>query len=133
VSACSEVRLDPSNRTLFGSTRGLTPEQPGYVTAFALDESGLIVGTLSGQHPEEYLPSHIYTTPTSGGWANAINPCPIKGPQGRTWLTLTDSEEGFVQVLAYSETGGFVKSDRWDLPKDAEGRVIGASVTAWLL
>lgn len=109
-----EVRTSSSAKTLFGSTRGLTPSTRGFVVAFALLPSGLLAST---------TPSHRFETRTSGGWANAIAPCPYEGPNGQVWLTLTDSEIGFVQLLQWTENHGFNVVDEVVLGDD-----IGASV-----
>ena len=42
----------------------------------------------------------IWETPTSGGWANAIQPGPIV--DGKEYIVLTDSEEGLVMVLSWN-------------------------------
>jgi hypothetical protein len=49
-------------------------------------------------------------------------------------LTLTDSEEGFVMVYGWTESGGFEIKARWDCPCDEKevGEVVGASVVAWV-
>ncbi|KII91226.1 hypothetical protein PLICRDRAFT_62351, partial [Plicaturopsis crispa FD-325 SS-3] len=112
-----EVRTSSSAKTLFGSTRGLTPSTRGFVVAFALLPSGLLAST---------TPSHRFETRTSGGWANAIAPCPYEGPNGQVWLTLTDSEVGFVQLLQWTEDHGFNVVDEVMLGED-----IGASVAVW--
>ncbi|SGY79994.1 BQ5605_C008g05276 [Microbotryum silenes-dioicae] len=97
-----EVRLSPSNSSstpsyLYASTRGLEPSTLGYVAVFKLLPSGLFAS------PE---PLAMLQTPTSGGWANAIEPAPwastSEGAEGKDYLALTDSEEGLVMVLSWN-------------------------------
>ncbi len=134
----TEVRLSPSCDALFGSTRGLNPSTKGYITSFPLSSAGYIIhrdDTIS-QSDKAYIhaPSHIHQTPTSGGWANAISACPILGPNGEVWLTLTDSEKGFVLSYGWTEKVGFVLRGEWICPQDTteEADVVGASVVAWV-
>lgn len=99
-----EVRLssgpDPQKpEYLFASTRGLLSETMGYVSVFLLHEDG----TFAAQRPVD-----IWTTPTSGGIANAIEPAPWResashgGASSRTqYLSLTDSERGLVMILGF--------------------------------
>ncbi|SCV70993.1 BQ2448_3755 [Microbotryum intermedium] len=99
-----EVRLSPSApgsspSYLYASTRGLERSTLGYVTVFKLLPSGLFAST---------DPLAMLQTPTSGGWANAIEPAPwakltssSEGAKGKDYLALTDSEEGLVMVLSW--------------------------------
>lgn len=90
---------------------------------------------------EEYKPIHRWQTPTSGGWANAISVCPTVGSKGEVWISLTDSEEGWVWMLQWTKVGGFavVGSVNLNELKDQEEKVqkkdgqevVGASVTVW--
>jgi hypothetical protein len=122
-----EVRLSPSADLLFASTRGLEPQTKGYVAAWALTPSGrLAVPPLDGDDTN----LHRFETRTSGGWANAIAVCPELGPGGEVFLTLTDSEEGFVQVLSYTRDEGFEVLD--EVPVGSSGEHVGASVAVWL-
>lgn len=73
---------------------------------------------------------HRFETRTSGGWANAIATCPVLGFDGEVLLTLTDSEEGFIQVLSYTKEGGFTVADEVILSTEKEHN--GASVAVWL-
>ena len=73
---------------------------------------------------------HRMETKTSGGWANAIAVCPTVGTKGEIFLTLTDSEEGFLQILSYTKENGFAVLDETKLGPDTES--IGASVAVWL-
>ncbi|RSH95752.1 hypothetical protein EHS25_000844 [Saitozyma podzolica] len=122
-----EVRLSPSADILFASTRGLEPHTKGYVVAWSLTPSGrLAVPALDGDDTS----LHRFETRTSGGWANAIAVCPELGPRGEVFLTLTDSEEGFVQVLSYTRDEGFEVLD--EVPVGSSGEHVGASVAVWL-
>jgi hypothetical protein len=117
------VRLSPNADTLFGSTRGLEAKTKGYVAAWDL----LPNGRLAKSNEDA---KHRIETRTSGGWANAIAACPSLGPQGEVFLSLTDSEEGFIQILSYTKAGGFKVADEVKLGSDSEQ--IGASVAVWL-
>jgi len=99
-----EVRLankwrddDGQPKYLYASTRGLKDSVKGYVAVIELDASGHLGHTL-----------HIWESPTSGGWANAIEPAPASAYKDgldnklqKEWLALTDSLEGFVFVLSF--------------------------------
>jgi carboxy-cis,cis-muconate cyclase len=94
-----EVRISPSSQYLYASTRGLEPTQRGWVAVFSLLPSGLLASE---------TPLALWETPTSGGWANAIEPAPKPlstlgaGAEGGVdYLALTDSEEGLVMVLSW--------------------------------
>lgn len=118
-----EVRLSPNADTLFGSTRGLEAHTKGYVTAWDLLPNGRLA------RPNQDA-KHRFQTRTSGGWANAIAACPRLGPNGEVFLTLTDSEEGFLQVLSYSKQNGFKVADEVRLGSEKEH--VGASIAVWL-
>lgn len=131
-----EVRTSLSDgakpRYLYASTRGLEKGKRGYVAVYALTEDGRVDVTASSsssvsqQGGDERYPGllDMYTTPTSGGWANAVQPGPTVN--GVEYLALTDSEEGFVFVLS------------WDGKKIAEvarvhlGEGEGAATAVWL-
>ncbi|KAJ9117002.1 hypothetical protein QFC22_004660 [Naganishia vaughanmartiniae] len=142
----TEVRTSPAGDVLFASTRGLEPSEKGYVIAIPLDPATSLYSGESNIHAasgsEEYLPVHRWQTPTSGGWANAIAVCPEVGAKGEVWMTLTDSEEGWVWMLRWTLAEGFEvvgsvnlnDSGEGDVrkAKKAEGKdIIGASVTVW--
>ncbi|KAJ9113871.1 hypothetical protein QFC19_000064 [Naganishia cerealis] len=146
-SACAEVRTSPKGDVLFASTRGLEPSEKGYIIAVELDpatgklpsDSTLLVNPTSGI--EEYVPLHRWQTPTSGGWANAINVCPTLGAGGEVYISLTDSEQGWVWMLQWTLADGFEvvgsvnlneygeEGNQEIVPKKGDG--IGASVTVW--
>lgn len=108
-----EVRLSPDAKVLFGSTRGLKSETKGWVSAWALDDAGRLK-----QASEEA--THRFQTRTSGGWANAIAVAPALGPNGESLIALTDSEEGFVQMLSYTAKDGFKVLDELKLGEPGE-------------
>lgn len=116
-----EVRLSPLSDLLFGSTRGLEKDTPGYVTAWNLRPDGTFASV---------KPVHTFQTRTSGGWANAIAVCPNLGPKGEVYMTLTDSEEGFVQILEYTSSKGFEVVD--EVKVSTEKEHVGAATTVWL-
>ena len=94
-----EVRLSTESLTpayLFASTRGLAKETKGWVAVFHLNPDGKF------KTPDALC---FWQTPTSGGWANAIEPAPqwMSGPEGDAetfqYAVLTDSEDGVVRML----------------------------------
>ena len=121
-----EVRLSPGADVLFGSTRGLDGDTKGYIAAWHLEVNGQF--TKAGERSETCL--HRLETQTSGGWANAIAVCPELGPRGEVYLSLTDSAEGSVEILAYHRDIGFRVVDELKLGATTENG--GASVTVWL-
>lgn len=97
-----EVRTSLSDgdkpKYLYASTRGLEKTKKGYVAAFRLLEDGRIDdGGRSGKEQDGLLA--MWETPTSGGWANAIQPGPTVN--GIEYIALTDSDEGLVMVLSW--------------------------------
>ena len=96
-----EVRTSLSDgdkpKYLYASTRGLEKTKMGYVAAFRLSEDGRIDGGKSGKEQDGLLA--MWETPTSGGWANAIQPGPTV--HGIEYIALTDSDEGLVMVLSW--------------------------------
>ncbi|KAJ9659163.1 hypothetical protein H2198_003305 [Neophaeococcomyces mojaviensis] len=138
-----EVRTSLSNgdtpKYLYASTRGLSNDRKGYVAVYALAASGLIDGaeTLPSETPEDIDARAddqggllaMFETPTSGGWANAIQPGPTAN--GMEYIAMTDSEVGYVFVLSWdgkeiSEVG------RVDLNEGTEGGKHGAATAVWL-
>lgn len=87
---------------MFASTRGLASGTKGWVAVFQLDKNGLVVP--QGRDMEDELGEALclWQTPTSGGWANAIEPSPalLRGSRGKAqYAALTDSEVGVVRML----------------------------------
>jgi carboxy-cis,cis-muconate cyclase len=122
-----EVRTSLSNgdkpKYLYASTRGLEKTKMGYVAAFRLLEDGRIDdGGQSGKEQDGVLA--MWQTPTSGGWANAIQPGPTVG--GIEYIALTDSEEGLVMVLSW-DGREFKEAERAKL----DGGV-GPATAVWL-
>ena len=115
-----EVRLSPDARTLFGSTRGLKDETKGWLAAWSLDASGRVQG---GDGAE---PISRWQTPTSGGWANAIEPAPWTKAGEPTLLALTDSEQGLVMIIKWD---GKVFSEVSRVKLDGGA---GAATAVWL-
>ena len=120
-----EVRVgasaDGKPKYIYASTRGLEKETMGYVAVFRLTENGTIRG--------EAL--HIWETPTSGGWANAVEPTPTLAVDGTQWLALTDSDEGFVFILSF-DGSSIEEVARCKLPAGESGEVAGAATAVWL-
>ena len=123
-----EVRVGASRdgkpKYLYASTRGLEKDTMGYVAVFALNGDGGIEG--------EAL--DIWETPTSGGWANAVEPAPrLHGNDGEEvqYLALSDSEEGFVFILSF-DGSKIAEVARCKLEPEEAGMVAGAATAVWL-
>ncbi|GAA5855743.1 hypothetical protein JCM8547_001665 [Rhodosporidiobolus lusitaniae] len=117
-----EVRVSPSGRYLYCSTRHLTERsstQKGWVAVYPLPSSGLL--------DPSSKPLAMWETPTSGGWANAVEPAPgAYNREGEEFVALTDSEEGLVLILGFD--GEKVREvARTKLPGGA-----GAATAVWL-
>lgn len=134
-----EVRTSPGETPthLLASTRGLEADTKGYVALFALDEQGYVSGlsrTEAVKEEGEVSWLHLWQSPTSGGWANAVEPCykMLAGPDGRksTYAVLTDSEQGLVMVLQVIDDR-LVEVARVKLGK-MQGKVRGAATAVWL-
>lgn len=128
-----EVRLstktgrDGRPKYLYASTRGLKEDVNGYVAVIELDDAGQLGKTLE-----------IWETCTSGGWANAVEPAPTSAygdeahdGEVREWLALTDSQEGFVFVLAFDGTH-IEEVARVKLGDISTGVTVGAATAVWL-
>lgn len=88
-----EVRVSPSQKYLYCSTRGLEPQTKGWVAVYGLTPEGL---------PASDAPLCLWETPTSGGWANAVEPSPgAYNKEDCEYVALTDSEEGLVMILGW--------------------------------
>lgn len=116
------IRLSPHSRTLFATTRGADVSTKGILVAWDLDDAGYPVGD-----------GVKWETPTSGGKGNAIELLPGprgKGSEGEEWIVLTDDEDGWIFVVAWTKAGpakGFKVVARCRLPGGA-----GASHAVWL-
>lgn len=108
---------------LYASTRGLRRETKGYVAVYALEEDGALSSTDA---------VCIWETPTSGGIANAIEPAPWRREfDGAEYLAMTDSEEGWVFLLAFD--GKAVREvARVNLGKTGKGEVVQAATAIWI-
>ena len=122
-----EVRTSLSDgkepKYLYASTRGLKKEKKGWLAAYRLRADGRVEGDGDGDGQRcEVL--DMWQTPTSGGWANAIQPGPTV--DGIEYLALTDTDEGFVMVISWAGSR-FSEVARVKLD---EG--IGAATAVWL-
>ncbi|KAH0381065.1 Muconate cycloisomerase 1, partial [Aureobasidium melanogenum] len=120
-----EVRLSrPTSghpRYLYASTRGLEKETKGYVAVFELDEGCLVQGEAID----------IFETATSGGIANAIEPAPMVQGQGEVeYLAMTDSQEGYVFMLAFD--GKKIKEIARTQLVGEDGKTLAAATAVWL-
>lgn len=134
-----EVRLSPGEKPthLLASTRGLESKTKGYIALFQLEEDGYIKGLSRNLAVKEEGEVHwldLWQSPTSGGWANAIEPCykELPGPDGKqyTYAALTDSEEGLVMVLQLKEDK-IIEVARIELG-ETQGKIRGAATAVWL-
>ncbi|KAJ9605880.1 hypothetical protein H2200_009729 [Cladophialophora chaetospira] len=136
-----EVRTSLSDgdrpRYLYASTRGLKKGKNGWVAVYKLTDEGTIDTSLAphasfskdeSSSKADSAPYngllHLWETPTSGGWANAIQPGPTH--EGVEYLALTDSEQGFVFVLSW---------DGMEIKEVARTRLdegVGAATAVWL-
>jgi carboxy-cis,cis-muconate cyclase len=123
-----EVRTSFSHgdtpRFLYASTRGLEARTKGYLAVFALTPDGRIDEAVGTRGLLD-----MWQTPTSGGWANAVQPGPTV--DGIEYLALTDSEEGLVMVVGWD---GKTLSEcvRVGLEGGVDGKVEGAATAVWL-
>ncbi|KAG9581439.1 Muconate cycloisomerase 1, partial [Aureobasidium melanogenum] len=120
-----EVRLSrPTSgqpRYLYASTRGLEKDTKGYVAVFELDEGGLVQGEAID----------IFETATSGGIANAIEPAPmVEGQEVVEYLAMTDSQEGYVFMLAFD--GKKIKEIARTQLVGEDGKTLAAATAVWL-
>jgi carboxy-cis,cis-muconate cyclase len=123
-----EVRTSFSDgdrpRYLYASTRGLETGTKGYLAVFALTPEGRVD---EAQGKGGLL--DMWETPTSGGWANAVQPGPTI--DGVEYLALTDSEEGLVMVLGWDGMS-LRECARVRLEGGEGGKVEGAATAVWL-
>lgn len=145
-----EVRLSPPTANadgtyplyMYASTRGLASGTKGWVALFQLDQRGLVVPQHRDASDELDNALCLWQTPTSGGWANAIEPAPtlLRGPTGNAhYAALTDSEVGQLRMLRIDTTDAS-KPDRvsilevatLDLGHDAQGKLREAATAVWI-
>jgi carboxy-cis,cis-muconate cyclase len=135
-----EVRTSLSDgggrpKYLYASTRGLKEGVTrGWVAVYGLDERGNIVSEASekvedskDEHNQDGLLA-LWETPTSGGWANAVQPGPTV--DGVEYLALTDSEKGYVMVLSWD--GREMKEAARVKLQGGGDKVEGAATAVWL-
>ncbi|RMZ85111.1 hypothetical protein DV738_g120, partial [Chaetothyriales sp. CBS 135597] len=95
-----EVRNSLSNgaapRWLYATTRGLEASTKGWLAVIAIDADGHVDASAGSNNNGVVA---LWETPTSGGWANAVQPGPTV--DGVEYLALTDSEQGWVFVLGW--------------------------------
>ncbi|KAI9720746.1 MAG: hypothetical protein M1828_005537 [Chrysothrix sp. TS-e1954] len=121
-----EVRISPSYpgtppKYLYASTRGLEASTNGYVSVFKLEKDGALVGDAID----------CFETRTSGGIANAIEPAPYSAnTRGIEYLTLTDSQEGWVSVLSFD--GSTIKEVAKLKLQGNDSEVVQAATAVWL-
>lgn len=132
---------DAEPKYLYASTRGLKEGRKGYVAVYELTTQGLIAG--AEIVPEDYSESKewrdddqsgllcMYETATSGGWANAVQPGPTV--DSVEYIAMTDSEEGFVFVLAW-DGKDITEVARVNLNESTESSAgkHGAATAVWL-
>ncbi|RMZ91781.1 hypothetical protein DV736_g961, partial [Chaetothyriales sp. CBS 134916] len=106
-------------RWIYASTRGLQVGTKGWLAVFAIDADGHV----DARAGDKGLVA-LWETPTSGGWANAVQPGPTVN--GIEYLALTDSEEGWVFVVSW---------DGKDIKEVARHQLdhgAGAATAVWL-
>lgn len=131
---------------LVASTRGLEKGTKGYVALFRLTSEGLI-DAKEKEDRRAWL--DMWQSPTSGGWANAVEPCykllhdpqPSSTNQSRSnegqYMALTDSEEGLVMILSIEtdinkQRKHIVEVARVSLGESSDGNIRGAATAVWL-
>ncbi|CBQ72697.1 related to muconate cycloisomerase [Sporisorium reilianum SRZ2] len=145
-----EVRLSPPTTSddgeyplyMYASTRGLASGTKGWVALFQLDRHGLVVPQHRDAKHELGDALYLWQTPTSGGWANAIEPAPtlLRGPAGTAhYAALTDSEVGQLRILridggdsSQPRTVSIKEVATLDLGNDAQGKLREAATAVWI-
>ncbi|SNX85509.1 related to muconate cycloisomerase [Melanopsichium pennsylvanicum] len=145
-----EVRLSPSAAQsdgeyplyMFASTRGLAAGTKGWVAVFQLDRDGGVVPQERDEKDELGDALCLWQTPTSGGWANAIEPAPtaLCGPLGDAqYAVLTDSEVGEVRMLRLDVADAskphvvsLQQVATLKLGNDARGKLREAATAVWI-
>ncbi|KAJ9480258.1 hypothetical protein PHBOTO_003482 [Pseudozyma hubeiensis] len=129
-------------RYMFASTRGLATETKGWVAVFLLDKNGLVVSQGGDADHDLGDALCLWQTPTSGGWANAIEPAPtlLGGNNAKhQYAVLTDSEVGQVRMLrldvgnaSHPQTVSINEVATLDLGKDVNGKLREAATAVWI-
>lgn len=120
------LRFSQSGRYLYATTRGKTTATKGILTAWKVDYS-------SDNAVLETATPVRYTTPASGGKANAIEPFPFHGTEDSDsdWIVLTDDDEGFVEIVAF-DGERFSSFAHASLTAYEGGEFTGGSHAVWL-
>jgi carboxy-cis,cis-muconate cyclase len=127
---------------MFASTRGLSAETKGWVAVFQLDKDGLVVPQSRDENDELGDALCLWQSPTSGGWANAIEPAPtfLRGPNGTSqYAALTCSEVGVVRMLRLDvpnpqkpNLASIHEVATLAIGKDDNGKLRGAATAVWI-
>lgn len=127
---------------MFASTRGLSAETKGWVAVFQLDKDGLVVPQSRDVNDELGDALCLWQSPTSGGWANAIEPAPtfLRGPNGTSqYAALTCSEVGVVRMLRLDvpnpqkpNLASIHEVATLAIGKDDNGKLRGAATAVWI-
>jgi carboxy-cis,cis-muconate cyclase len=80
------VALSHSGRFMYATARSSDPQLSGYISVFALKDSGEVDRQVS-----------LAPTPTGGGHSNAVAPCDWSDE----WVALTDDEEGWLEIYRF--------------------------------
>lgn len=119
-----EVRVSAGTqhpKYLYASTRGLDDNTKGYVAVYALTGTGLV---------DDDKAIDIFETATSGGIANAVEPCPSRSTDGTEYMALTDSLEGWVFILSFD--GKTVREIARVKLEEQGYEVVKAATAVWL-
>lgn len=141
--SCATVQSDGEYPLyMFASTRGLASGTKGWVAVFQLDKDGLVVPQGSADNDELGDALYLWQTPTSGGWANAIEPAPtlLNGSRGNAqYAVLTDSEVGVVRMLRLDVADASQPNKvsikevaTLELDNDAQGKLREAATAVWI-
>lgn len=113
------LRLSLSGDYLFATTRGGKTSTKGILDVYPVQHDGTLGEAVTR-----------WTTPTSGGKANAIELSPFEPEKGKQWIILTDDEIGLVVMLEWdAKSQSISEVDRLQLPGGAEA---SSSHAVWL-
>jgi len=117
---------------LFATTRGVSPNYKGYLTAFAISSNGLILNPSSHgartrilptsslatespqeKQPKEYFATSIFQTPTSGGMGNAIELAPYEISSGSTSSGIFGEESDAEWMVLTDHEQGWICVIEW--------------------